>query len=557
MKNHIIDITKVKRIQTWIIFLLMIINLLITVFIFNELYFRIDMTEGRKFSISNITSDLIKSLDNNLVIEYYYSDKCNAHPLMSQIVLFIKDILIEYERIGKKYVNVIIEELNYQKDMEIIDDLQKSGFQFFPLSERKMGESRQTLAFSGIVFRYKDKEKIIPAITTDKGFEYLIYREIEKMLGREKDKIGVYLSKKDKKYEDDYKSLKESLDIEFDNVSILDSGANIPDDITILVLIGGENLSEYDIFQIDQFLMNGGKAFIAVNGVNIIRMSGGDLIGNPNSSKLIPLLKNYGFSVEKYIIGDNDSFYPIYNNNIIYRYPVWPEIKPQNFNKTHVAVKGLRHLLLFWPTAVNIDDNIKDKTEVLFHTTERAFSLIDDFNLDVLHYKIPFNVNEQKYDLAVAFEGKISTFFKDRDIPDNIINPNVKFSGNIKKSGNVKMVLICNDIIFEHNYINEDNESLYLLLNSIDWLTGNEGLIEIRSKQRFSRPLDKISKTSIDSGFYTRKNIIISISTYIMPLLFFIMAILIKILRNIKNRELRFLYDKSEEAINRKEREKS
>jgi len=510
------------------------------------------MTEGKKFSISKITSDLLKSLDNNLIIEYYYSDKCNEHPLMAQIVLYIQDILIEYENAGRKYVNIIIEELNYRKDMEKIDNLQKSGFQFFPLSERKMGESRQTLAFSGIILKYKGKEKIIPAITNDIGIEYLIDREIEKVIGKKKDKVGVFISKINKKYEDDYISLKKTLNVEFDNPVILDSGVNIPEDITTLIMIGGDNLTDYDIFQIDQFLMREGKAFIAINGVNVFQYSSGNIIGNPNNSKLISLLESYGFYVKKHVIGDNDSFYPIFKDNEVFRYPVWPEIQSQNFNENHMAVKGLKHLLLFWPSNIELENKIKINTAVLFHTSDNAFSLKDEFKLDIISYKFPVYDNIQEYDLAVAFEGKLNSFFNDKNIPKNTVNPAVKFTGIKKDSGDVRIVLIGNDVLFEEKFINEEFGSLYLLLNSIDWLAKNKGMIEIRSKGRFERPLDKVAKTGIDSGFNYRKNLIIIISTYIIPVLFIIMAIIIRFLSHIKNRELRSLFNKSDDTVNRK-----
>ncbi len=548
MDKHTTDITKIKRIQIWIIFLLIIINLLFSVLISNELHFRIDMTEGKKFSISKITADLLKLLDNNLAIEYYYSDKCNAHPLMNQIVLYIKDILIEYESAGGKNVNVIIEELNYQKNREKVDDLEKTGFKFFPLSERKMGESRQTLAFSGIILRYKGKEKIISAITSDRGFEYLIDREIEKILGKKKVKTGIILSKTDKNYEVDFKSLKNALNIEFDDPLFLDSGDYIPADVAALIIIGGDTLTDYDIFQIDQFLVNGGKAFFAINGVNVLQYPDGNVSGKKNYSKLILLLESYGLYVEKYIIGDNESFYPVISNNEIFRYPVWPEIKSQNFNEKHMAVKGLKHLLLFWPSSVKFNNKIKDNTSVLFRTTSNAFSIKDNFELNINSYKLSVQSDEQKYDLAVSFDGELNSFFKNKQIPDSAINPKNKFSGIKKDSGTTKIVLIGNDVIFEDKYINEEYESIYLLLNSVDWLSGNEGMIEVRSRGRFSRPLDIVSKTGADSGFYVKKNLIIIISTYIMPLLFFVLAIIVRILSRIKNRELKLLYDKSFDA---------
>jgi len=543
------DIIQIKKIQTWIIFILIILNIIFFVINSNEKYIRLDMTNGSKFSLSKSTYELLKKLDNHMVIEFYYSDKCKENPALLQVVSYVKDILIEYESARKKYVNVIIEELNYEKDMEKIDLLEKDGFKFFPLTELKLGESNEVYAFSGLYIKYKGKQKIFPIIYTDIGFEYIIDREIEKMAEVNSEFTGVYISKTGKKYEDDYKTLGNILNYELENIVVLKSGSNIPDNISTLIIIGGDTLTDYDIFQIDQFLMNGGKTFIALNGVNVAQVDS-HIKGFPNDNKLFNLLEFYGMSVNRNIIGDNESFKTIYFESQVFRYPVWPDIRRQNFNEYHFTVKGLKHLQLYWPSSINIDKKISNDTEILFRTTDRAFKLEHIFDLDIYEFKITFfnyqiQEDEESYDLAVSFEGKLDSFFKDMQIPVNE-NKDEQFIKEKINTGKTKVILIGNDVLFEDKFIDKEKLGLVFLLNSIDWLSKNKEMIEIRNKGRFFMPLNKIpvSEETIDK-FEGLKSFIIIFSTYIIPLLFAALAVLLYILRKLKNSGLKLKYNMS------------
>ena len=55
-----LDKTEIKRLQNWAVFGLIILNLIAFVFVSDKIYFRFDMTEGKKYSISRPTINLLK-----------------------------------------------------------------------------------------------------------------------------------------------------------------------------------------------------------------------------------------------------------------------------------------------------------------------------------------------------------------------------------------------------------------------------------------------------------------------------------------------------------------
>ena len=303
------ELINMKKLYSWIIFALVVLNIIAFIFISNKMYIRFDMTEGEKYSISKATKELLKKLDNNLVIEYYYNDKSKEVKEVAQVIQYVIDMLREYENAGKGYVNVVIRELSFQKaqDQALIAELEQKGIQQFALSESGEAESKSLLGFSGIIINYKENQAVIPSIFQDQGFEFRIDVEIKKLIGSGEEKLGIYFNAKDRTFDNDFKYIKQVTEREFKDIKMIASGENIPKDISILLVVGGENLTDYDVFQIDQFLVNGGQAFFALNGINVVAQQYG-IFGMPSDSKLFEMLSYYGVGVNQDLIGDNLSY---------------------------------------------------------------------------------------------------------------------------------------------------------------------------------------------------------------------------------------------------------
>ncbi|MBQ3922841.1 MAG: GldG family protein, partial [Spirochaetales bacterium] len=321
---------KNKRIQSWLILILVVLNIIAFIFISNKLYVRFDMTEGKKYSISAATKNLLKKLDNTLVIEYYYNDKSKEISGVAQVIQYITDMLREYENAGKGYVNVVIRELSFQKagDQALISELEVKGIKQYQLSQQEQAEAKSLLGFSGMIIKYKDNETVIPAIFQDMGFEFRIDSEIAKLMGGE-EKVGVLFSSSVGTLENEFKYIRQVVEREFTDVRVLPKNHNIPPELTVLLVIGGKDLSDYDILQIDQFLMNGGKVFFAVNGVDV-NVSQYGMYATPGDTKIIDLLQHYGIKLNRNLVGDNQSYNGVRQGFSMLRYPLWVKIKSTN-----------------------------------------------------------------------------------------------------------------------------------------------------------------------------------------------------------------------------------
>ncbi|HOV12851.1 MAG TPA: GldG family protein [Spirochaetota bacterium] len=534
----------IKKLYSWGIFLLAVLNIIVFIFIANKIYFRMDLTEGQKYSISKPSVDILKNLQDQLVIEYYYNDKSKELSEMALVIQYVVDMLKEYESASKGKVNVIIRELNFEKNAGDIADLESQGLQTFALSESGKAESKSLLGLSGIIVKYKGQQRSIPTVYSDVGFEFRLDVEIKKLTGTGSEGgVGVLMSSKGKTLDKDYKYVEQVISKEYNDVRIINPGDGIPKDIGTLVLIGGDDLTDYDLFGIDQFFMNGGKAFVALNGIDVAISQYG-IYATPKDNKLMQLLAYYGIRVNKDLIGDNDSYTPLPQRNGIFvqqnRYPIWPKIKSNNFNSKNPIVNDMENLNLFWASSISIDDRVKSNAEWLFKTTKSSWAQQGDYKLDIETYKYPVQEGAKEFEMAYVFEGEVASFFKDQPVPKNDKNPQETYTGTRYDNGKTKIIIIGNEFFIDSNFAG--NDELLLLMNGIDALSKDTSLIQIRNKGKFSKPLYK-AKNQLQHDTY--KNIIIGFTTYFIPLLFIILAVVLNFRRKLINKKIKDSFVKS------------
>ena len=186
---------QLKKAQNTIIFVLVLLNGFLFYGLMSKLYIRLDFTEGKKYSISKPTVNLIRSLDNKLVINYYYEKRTKEVPGLAQVIQFIDDMLQEYDANSKGMIDYKLNELSFENpnDREKIDEIEKMGIQTVALSQSDGAQAKNTLGFSGIILDYKGKSVTMPTVFSDARFEYNLDVEITKLDGSKVLKKLVFL----------------------------------------------------------------------------------------------------------------------------------------------------------------------------------------------------------------------------------------------------------------------------------------------------------------------------------------------------------------------------
>ncbi len=130
---------------------------------------RVDMTQGRLYSISPATMDYIHQLREPLLIRGYFSSK--THPLLAPLVPQLKDLLREYEIAGRGKIHVEI--VDPAKDPAAENEANnKYGIRPVPFQVADRYQSSLVNSYFDILVQYGDQFEVL-------GFRDLIEVKVE------------------------------------------------------------------------------------------------------------------------------------------------------------------------------------------------------------------------------------------------------------------------------------------------------------------------------------------------------------------------------------------
>jgi len=475
--------------QRWKEISLLLLTLVVAVFLLlnSQRYFaRIDLTEDKLYSISEVSKRMMNELPGQVSITYYVSEKLGS---VSQTPQLIEDLLDEYATYGGGNIKIAVVDPD---KAGLSEEVQELGIQ--PRQIQVVEENEQTYAkvFSGISLRYLDRQEVLPLVFSTETLEYQLTSSIRKMLQQDARRIGILVGDSSMNLQNDYSGLYETLSGSFE-VEELTRGEMIPERIDILFLLGGEDLHQYDLLHIDQFLMNGGNAFFGIGGVKI------DLEDNLKASRyedlpVFELLESYGIRVKKQLVLDKyaknfriprQTFDGI-TWDVLDTYPHWVSIRPGNVNQDHPITARFQGLDLLWPSPLTVLDSAEGHSRRLVKSSPEAWLMEDVFITDPYQAG---SLNQKtaeaagQYTLGVALEKELYSFFASKPMvpPPGEILP---YDEIMAKGDSPSRVVLFGDAYFASNLI-QYSDSMYnlsFMLNSADWLAEDDALMKIRTR---------------------------------------------------------------------------
>ena len=242
--------------------------------------------------------------------------------------------------------------------------------------------------------------------------------------------------------------------------------------ISALLINGLEDSLSFDEYQnLKNYIDNGGNLLIGQSRISVDIQT---QQAKPIESNIFSLLEQYGINIKENLVLDKSCGQVNVQQNMgIFRmavpmdYPLIPIIK--NFNKNEVIVSGIeRHQVLF-PSEIIIDSLVSSNTVLfpLLLSSDRSSTMSGSYNLNPDSKANPYFslLNESGKIVAVRSE---------------INNPNNNLRSNII-------------LISDSKFISDDGsggvaDNHIFLLNSIDYLLGDQELISLRSREITSRP---------------------------------------------------------------------
>lgn len=139
--------------------LLIVLNAFVANFWLTPLHqLRVDLTQGKLYSISDVTEQQLTQLQEPLLIRGYFSAK--THPLLSPLVPQLQDLMKEYQQVGGQQVRVEI--IDPQKEPELEEEAaRKFGIQPVPFQVADRYQAALVNSYFHVLVQYGDQHQVL------------------------------------------------------------------------------------------------------------------------------------------------------------------------------------------------------------------------------------------------------------------------------------------------------------------------------------------------------------------------------------------------------------
>ena len=474
-------------------------------FLSTRRFIRADLTEDKRYTISKATKNVLDTLDDIVTITAYFS---TTPAEVARIRRDVRDVLDEYNAFSNKLQIDFVNPADFEEAQK--QELRFKGIPEVQINVVKKDKAEIANVYMGISIGYSGKEETLPIVRSTSNLEYELTSTILKVTTKEAKTVG-FLTGHDafdinaQNHQQFRQLLDKNGQGQYNVTSVsLQDGTAVDDTVTTLVIAAVKQpLTEREKYELDQFIMRGGRAIFLVDSIQI---PPGTLQGTPLSTGLNDLLAHYGAKLGNNLLidrrfHDNARFQQGFMT-VFQPYPYFVKIVKSNFSTEHTVTNQLEALTLPWTSSLEVIPKENVTATTLAKTSEFGQTLQGYYNL-MPDFPIP-NAETQAYPVALALEGKFKSFYADKEIPtavtDTATSPDdsetpvppqdTEAQTTIPESAQTQIV-----VVGTAQFLTQMRpDGINFFLNTVDWLTLGDTLIGIRSHAITDRPLREASE---------------------------------------------------------------
>ncbi|MFQ5905143.1 MAG: GldG family protein [bacterium] len=460
-------------------------------FISSRRFFRFDLTSGNVYTLSESSRRLVASLDDLLNITVYFSKKLPPNLLTLQNE--VRDILEEYRAYSRG--NIRLEWIDPASDEEVAMKVRRLGIPMIQMNIIQRDKAEVINGYLGLALSYKDNTEVIEVVRNVDNLEYDLDTRILKVSQKETRTVAVITRGGEHSPSDDMKILVDALRERY-RVEEMDLQTNnvIRPEVNTLIVAGVKNLNETDLYNVDQFIMRGGKTLFLADAVEV----GEGLRATAVESKAFDMLSSYGARIRQDLVLDRSNETASFSSGFVsffLPYPFWVKVRKQGFNQENPIVSKLESLVLPWTSSIDISDSTEGvRKTALATSTQHAYTMSGRYNLDPQQKYHPTGEPSGNLTLVALLNGVFASYFKDKPVPEPEGESNVTYSEKLVQSQHTQVIVVGNSRLATDGFLRQFPEDRVFLQNAIDWLTLGEYLISVRSKSVVDRPIKELSE---------------------------------------------------------------
>jgi len=534
--------------------LLLLVNGLMLVLLINGLasfyFFRIDLTEEKRYTIKPQTKELLAKLDDEVFVEVFLEGDLN--PGFKRFQKSIRETLEEFRIYSNNKINYVFTNPNQavgdKARNEYMAELNSKGISPMNIIENKDGQRVEKFVFPGALVSYGGFESGVMLLKGNRAqgsqealnqsienVEFELGNAIYKLANTDRKKIGLVKGHGEL----------DSLQLASFNASLLEQYDVFKADLSksksiasysaLIIAKPRSEFSESEKFRLDQYIMKGGKVLFLLDRLdaNMDSASSENYFAFPYNLNLDDQLFRYGVRINQDLVQDRVAGkYPIVVGNAGNQPQMmqldWPFFPLINQYADHPITRNLDAVQTKFISSI---DTVKaigiKKTPLLFSSPySRKLAAPVKVGVDDLRKQLK-DENFQGGKIAIAYllEGEFTSLFKNRFAPAE-----VDTNGFKEQSAPSKIIVVADGDIARNDINPRENKpqqlgydpfarytfaNTDLLLNMVAYLTDENGLIKARNKEVKIRPLDK-EKIRNNRAYWQVLNIVLPLVVLIV-----------------------------------------
>ncbi|MGH1543452.1 MAG: Gldg family protein [Arenicella sp.] len=507
------------------------VNTLFTVWTTN---WRLDVSEGRLYTLSQGTHQTLSQIDEPVVLHFFFSQRLGREiPVYASYARRVRELLSEI--VATSNGKVILYEHNPESFSSAEDLAVSHGVQGIPVDE---GGELAYFGLSGI--NTIDEIELIPFFQTEREnlLEYDLLQMINTLSNAEPVTIGIMGSlplmgsngagsTATQATAAMPWAIAKQLKTHFNIMHLPESIDALPRNIDVMMVVHPQTLNQRAIYELEQFLFRGGRALFFIDPKAESDLSVGPK-GHSDSTRAIQLLLNqWGIDVPQgQLLADQSMALRINAGSaerpVPAEYLVWLKASVSNMDQDDPVTSQLTALNLASSGFIQHDkDSLLKMQPLVFsgvNSSPIAVEKVSGLRPDILGLLKQFRPDSEQYVMAARFTGDATSAFSEgppeRVIPktEQELAEKPELAQLMTSAKPMNIILVADSDLLEDRFWLRKQQffgreveqpiagNADFVINALGNLAGSDELLRLRSRGVSHRPFEKVKQLQQQSA---------------------------------------------------------
>lgn len=453
--------------EIWGSYGIKIASALLLLFVGSFLYLRLDASRDRAYSLTSQSKQTLRALRDKVVIKVFASQ--DLSPQLAGLNRALKDLLTEFQRQSRG--KLVYEYVRARGNDDLIE--QALEYNIAPYTVVTVENDRQITKQVVLGLSLEGAGKA-SALALKPGMEIRLEYQLLKLLNNLQNdalpEIAVFADSLSLMFQ--YSSNPDETATFFqevmENFRMRYTDLNTPSDSADVMLCFGvvDSLSQAQLYNLDQFLMRGGKAVLCQDRVAVYNTPQGSAVVEIKSN-LFNLLQHYGILIKPNVVLDAEC--EIRQGSALGTQVPYPFLPLIRANQAVPYTKGFDQIFLYMASELDSVPGSRIKFSPVLKSSDRSNVLYGpalQIDQAIASGLDPRYLNQPPKAVAAEYTGPVSSYFRG-PLADTL---------SYQAKGSTQV------IVFGDSELPLDfSAGAFIVLNAVDYLLGRDDMFKLRS----------------------------------------------------------------------------